>query len=327
MDPRIEESRHDRPMRFEPLRHRFAALVAVAAATLLAAGGLVTSTGSGLAVPDWPLSFGRLFPPMVGGVLFEHGHRLIAAAVGALVCALMIWFRLRERRPWVRRLADAAFAAVVIQGLLGGLTVLMRLPVAVSVAHACLAQAVFCLLVVLSVVTSRHYLEAHEIRPADDQRRAVYPLAAGATALVFVQLLLGAIMRHSGAGLAIPDVPLAFGRLVPSRFTPDIAVHFAHRVGALLIASAVVWIGIRLMRRPHRDLAGPAGLALVLVVVQILLGGTAVLSRLAVLPTTSHLVVGALLLATLLILTLRSARATDGRAGLVAPAARTGETA
>jgi len=126
--------RTDQAIMFEPWRHRFALAVAIAAAALLAAGGLVTSTGSGLAVPDWPLSFGQVFPPMVGGVLYEHGHRMIASAVGLMTMILMFWFRARERRPAVRWLAYAAFFGVVIQGILGGMTVLMRLPIAVSVA-------------------------------------------------------------------------------------------------------------------------------------------------------------------------------------------------
>jgi hypothetical protein len=107
--PRAAAPGPDRAVVFEPWRHRFALAVAVAAAGLLAAGGLVTSTGSGLAVPDWPLSFGQLFPPMVGGVLFEHGHRMVASAVGFMTMILMFWFRAREPRPAVRWLAYAAF--------------------------------------------------------------------------------------------------------------------------------------------------------------------------------------------------------------------------
>ena len=297
---------HNSPDAFDPWRHRFALLVVVSGGLLLAAGGLVTSTGSGLAVPDWPLSFGQLFPPMVGGVLFEHGHRMIATAVGALTLALMIWFRLRERRPAVRLLSYTVFGAVVVQGLLGGLTVLLRLPIAVSVMHACLAQIVFCLLVVLALVTSRRYLETRPGAGGEQDGLHVFTPAATATGLVFAQLVLGAVMRHSGAGLAIPDLPLAFGQLVPPTFTTGIAIHYAHRIGALLVAATVGWLAIRAVRHPRIDLAAPARLALVLVLAQILLGAASVLTRLAVVPTTSHLVVGALLMTTLLVLTLRS---------------------
>ena len=119
--------------------HRFAVATAVATLFLIFAGGLVTSTESGLSVPDWPLSYGRLMPPMVGGVFYEHGHRMVATAVGILTILLAVWLSRREPRAWVRRLGYAALAAVVAQGVLGGLTVLFLLPMAVSVAHACLA--------------------------------------------------------------------------------------------------------------------------------------------------------------------------------------------
>ncbi len=295
----------DRPVVFEPWRHRFALSVAIAAAGLLAAGGLVTSTGSGLAVPDWPLSFGQVFPPMVGGVLFEHGHRMVASAVGLMTLILMFWFRACEPRAAVRRLAYIAFFGVLAQGILGGVTVLMRLPIAVSVAHACLAQVVFCLLVILSLMTSRQFIAAGASRAIAPDRRLAR-LAAAGTGLVLVQLFLGALMRHSGAGLAIPDFPLAFGRLIPPQLNSGIAIHFAHRIGAVLVTTVVIWIGIRAIRHPRSELARPARLAALLVVLQISLGGASVLTRLAVLPTTTHLLVGALLLATLMVLSARA---------------------
>src|SRR5262245_17982079 len=136
---------------FDPSRHRFTVLLAAATVVLLAAGALVTSTGSGLSVPDWPLSFGRVMPPMVGGVLFEHGHRMVAGTVGLLTVVMAFWYARREPRREPRRLAFIALAAVVAQGLLGGLTVLLRLPPAVSVLHACIAQAFFALVVTLAL--------------------------------------------------------------------------------------------------------------------------------------------------------------------------------
>src|SRR6059036_568371 len=123
--------------------HRLAVVTAATTGVLLFVGGLVTSTGSGLAVPDWPLSFGQVFPPMVGGVLFEHGHRLAASAVGCLTLALALCTVLADTRPGVRALGLLALFAVILQGILGGVTVLYRLPVAVSVTHACLAQIFF----------------------------------------------------------------------------------------------------------------------------------------------------------------------------------------
>ena len=303
---------------FDPWRHRYAVVCACATAVLLIAGGLVTSTGSGLAVPDWPLSFGRVFPPMTGGVLFEHGHRLIAALVGLLTTGLAVWFGRSEPRAWVRRLSYLAIGAVVAQGLLGGLTVLLRLPPSVSVLHACLAQGFFCIVVLLAVCTSREYLEAPT--PPGDGPAPWIP-AAVATGLVYAQLILGAVMRHTGAGLAIPDVPLAFGRLVPPLLSFEIAVHFSHRVMAIVVAAAVCVCAAPLLRRrsARADLVRPARLAVGLVVLQIALGATTVMTRLAVLPATAHVVVGALLLATCLVLTVRAARLTARRLPAEAP--------
>src|SRR5438094_3256751 len=188
--------------------HRLAAATAAATFVLLFVGGLVTSTGSGLAVPDWPLSFGQVFPPMVGGVLFEHGHRLVAALVGCLTLVLALWIAVGEPRPMVRAAGRLALFAVVLQGVLGGVTVLYKLPLAVSVAHACLGQMFFCLTVALAVLTGTEWRA-----PLPAASSALPAVAGATTALVFGQLLLGAFVRHMGAGLAIPDFPLAFGRL------------------------------------------------------------------------------------------------------------------
>src|SRR5437762_11708156 len=113
----------------------FTKFVTAATLFLIFAGAMVTSTGSGLAVPAWPLSYGRLMPPMVGGIFYEHGHRMIATSVGILTVILAVALYRREKRAWVRRLGYGAFAAVVLQGVLGGLTVIFLLPTAVSVAH------------------------------------------------------------------------------------------------------------------------------------------------------------------------------------------------
>ena len=297
-------------------RHRFTILVAASTVALLAAGGLVTSTGSGLAVPDWPLSFGRFFPPMVGGVLYEHGHRLVATAVGLLTLILAAWYQWREPHRGLRRLALLALVAVIAQGILGGATVLLRLPVMVSVAHACLAQAFFGLVVALAVLTSPRFASLE--RPAAEETLATARfLGVGVTTVLFGQLVLGAVMRHTGAGLAIPDVPLAFGRIIPPITSAPIALHFAHRIGALLIASGVAALAVTVLRR-HRarsDLVRPALLASILVGVQILLGGITVATRLSVWAATVHLVVGALLMATCLVFTLRACGSAGDAAG------------
>src|SRR6185295_9097080 len=174
--------------------HRFAVATAVATLALIVAGGLVTSTESGLSVPDWPLSYGRLMPPMVGGVFYEHGHRMVATTVGILTIILAAWLSRREPRAWVRRLGYGALAAVVAQGVLGGLTVIFLLPTAVSVAHACLAQTFFCLVVAIAVVTSPRWRDAEKSRPG-----AVTRIGVATVALIFLQLMVGAVMRHTKA--------------------------------------------------------------------------------------------------------------------------------
>ncbi|MGH7895859.1 MAG: COX15/CtaA family protein [Candidatus Binatia bacterium] len=284
-------------------------MTAGATFVLLFIGGLVTSTGSGLAVPDWPLSFGQVFPAMVGGVLFEHGHRLAASTVGALVLTLAVWTVMREPRPGVRLLGTLMLFAVILQGVLGGITVLYKLPLGVSVTHACLAQIFFCLAVTMAVVTGPAW-GAPRTRPVE-LGAPLAALALATTIAVFGQLVLGALVRHMGAGLAIPDFPLAFGRVVPPFETPLIAVHFAHRVGATVVAAMVVTLASTIFRshRAEHGLTRPAAVAVALVATQVMLGASIVWTRRAVLPTTTHVVIGAALLATCLVVTLRAGRA------------------
>ncbi len=291
--------------------HRFASLTAAATLALIYVGALVTSTGSGLAVPDWPLSFGRFFPPMVGGVFYEHGHRMVAATVGLLTIALTLWTRLGEPRSWVRRLAVIALCVVVVQGVLGGATVLLGLPLAVSVTHACLAQAFLCIIVTIAECTGRAW-----VRPPGAGRQVVDRapgrvrlewLSTGFALLVYVQLLIGATMRHMGAGLAIPDFPLAFGGLIPPLASPGIVVHFAHRLGALTLIIAAVWIAGEIARRhpTERQIVGPAAFVVGLVMLQVSLGAVTIWTRRAVVPTSAHVMVGAAILATSVVLALR----------------------
>ncbi|MCA1581786.1 MAG: COX15/CtaA family protein [Acidobacteria bacterium] len=290
--------------------HRFAVFTACATLLLIVAGGLVTSTESGLSVPDWPLSYGRLMPPMVGGIFYEHGHRMIATTVGLLTVLLAIWLARREPRAWVRRLGYAALAAVVAQGVLGGLTVLFLLPTAISVAHACLAQTFFCLVVTLALATSPRWRDG-----GIAEASAVSRIGAAAVAAIFLQLLIGAVMRHDKAGLAIPDFPLAFGRVVPDITSFAVAIHYAHRVWAVVVAGMVIACLVAAVRSRRPGLARTGvGLAL-LVVVQILLGGATVLTRKAVPIATAHVATGALLLATALALTLGARRIPLARAG------------
>ena len=293
--------------------HRYAKLLVAATLLLVAAGGMVTSTGSGLSVPDWPTTYGEnmfTFPlsKMVGGIFYEHGHRLIASAVGMLTIGLVVFLWRVERRAWVRRLGWIALGAVILQGLLGGLTVIFLLPDAISISHAGLAQTFFCLTVTIALVTSRGWLQ--ETAAADDaplrQRLIVM------TSLIYAQILVGATMRHMGAGLAIPDFPLAFGRVLPPVWTVPIAVHFAHRVGALLVTILVLATVTHIWSRhgSRRELVRPSWLLVVAVATQVTLGATVVLSGKHEIVNTLHVAVGSIVLATSLVLTLRAARTT-----------------
>lgn len=297
-------------MTYSAWRHRLGLLTVGATLLLVFMGGLVTSTGSGLAVPDWPLSYGMLMPPMVGGVFFEHGHRMAATAVGFLTLLLAVWTAFDERRAGVVRLAWGALAVVVVQGVLGGLTVLFLLPPAVSVAHACLAQTFFCVAIALAFTLSREWLEA--VRTVDTS--GLRGAALAATGFTWLQLLLGAVMRHIGAGLAIPDFPLALGRIVPPLESVPVAVHFAHRLTALLVLASVLLLLRRSWRTRDPRFLWPATLALALVGAQIALGAVTVLSGRAVLPATLHVVVGAAVLGTCWFATLRALRHLSGSA-------------
>ena len=290
--------------------HRFAVGTACATLFLIVAGGLVTSTESGLSVPDWPLSYGRLMPPMVGGIFYEHGHRMVATAVGLATVVLAIWLARREPRAWVRRLGWAALAAVVAQGVLGGLTVIFLLPTSISVAHACLAQTFFCIVVTLAVVTSPRWRDGRFPGAVSVSRTGAIAVAA-----IFAQLLIGAVMRHDRAGLAIPDFPLALGRLVPPISSFAVGIHFAHRVWALVVAGCVAACLASAVRSRRSGLARTGAVLAGLVLVQIALGAATVLSRKAVPIATAHVATGALLLGTALAFTVGSLRIPLGRPG------------
>ena len=257
----------------------FARLTAGTTFLLLIAGSLVTSTNSGLAVPDWPLSYGTWFPPMIGGILYEHGHRMIAGLVGLLIFAQAIWIGMVEPRRWVRRLAYAALGAVIAQALLGGLTVLLLLPPQISIAHACLGQTVLCLTVCLAVATSPRWIES----PAslEDSRAPSLRTASLLVAvLAGLQLFLGAVIRHTGTGV------------------------WLHALGAITLAVSAGWCGARLVRTS----AWPPALRahgwrlLGLVGLQLLAGLLVLRHRGVVTLRTAHVAIGALVLAQALLL-------------------------
>lgn len=299
--------------------HRYTRLLAVASLLLITAGGLVTSTGSGLAVPDWPNTYGYFmfaFPlsGMVGGIFYEHGHRLIASVVGMLTIGLAIWLARVDPRRWMRRLGWIALAAVVVQGILGGITVLYFLPAPISISHAGLAQLFFTLIVSLAIFTSPgwhdHYRDRAGAADGPDASGAAPILARLAVllpAVIYLQILVGATMRHTGAGLAIPDFPLVFGGLVPPEWTSAIAIHYAHRVGAVLTTALVFATAAHVLYHhgTQAQLARPSMLLCALVVVQVGLGGWTVWSGRQVAINTAHVSVGALLLVTSVVLALR----------------------
>jgi len=277
---------------------------------LLLAGALVTSTESGLAVPDWPLSYGKVMPPMVGGILYEHGHRLVAAAVSTLVgleLGALLFFL--EGRKTVKHLAAAAFGAILLQAVLGGLTVLFLLPPAISSAHAALAEIVFALTAVVALMCSRTWndLTAHPASlPFEEnlssngaKARSAFRWTLLATAAIYVQIVLGAVMRHTGAGLAIPDFPAAFGGLWPSADELQhrgVGLHLAHRVGAVVVL-VLVLAAVRALGRlsaVNPVFAGFAAAWTGLVTIQILLGALSIWSKKAPPLTAAHLAGGAL---------------------------------
>jgi cytochrome c oxidase assembly protein subunit 15 len=247
--------------------HRFALFTACCTAFLIFVGGLVTSTESGLSVPDWPTTYGWnmfAFPvsKWVGGIFYEHSHRLVASFVGFLTLILAFWTWVTEKRKWVRVLAVSALGTVMAQGILGGLTVKFLLPTPISMAHACLAQTFFCLMIALTLFTSPGWKHGLPVaHPATDSVSAISlpALCAMTTAAIYIQLLLGALMRHTDSGLAIRDFPLSFGRIIPPFTTSHIAIHFSHRIGAVIVSSMIVWTFLRvrsvyqkqsLLRRP-----------------------------------------------------------------------------
>jgi cytochrome c oxidase assembly protein subunit 15 len=307
--------------------HRFAVFTACSTFFLIIAGGLVTSTDSGLAVPDWPLSYGQVMPPMVGGIFYEHGHRMVATFVGFLTTVLAIWLWRKEDRKWVRMLGLGSLLAVIVQGVLGGLTVLHLLPASISVSHATLAQTFFCMTILLALVTSPKWRKVKPVELAES--RSTRHLMAAVIAVVFLQLILGAVMRHTYSGLAIPDFPLSYGSLLPPSSESDMAalnrhrlveydlppvtmgqiwIHFAHRVGALLVTVVILAALLHIFRTYKADprMREPALLIGVLLVVQVFLGALTVWSGKSVEGATAHVATGALLLATSVILAARS---------------------
>jgi cytochrome c oxidase assembly protein subunit 15 len=256
------------------------------------------------------------FSKWVGGIFYEHSHRMLASFVGFLTVILTLWTWLGEKRAWMKWLSAAALGAVILQGVLGGITVLFLLPAPISTLHACLAQTFFCLVIALAVFTSPQWKRGLPLIKSHAESIPVPVLCAATTAAVYFQLILGALMRHTNAGLAIPDFPLAFGRIIPPLTSNKVIIHFAHRMGAVIVATMIVWTFIRIARSysDHSLLFRPALVMLALVAIQLTLGALTVWTAKAVFPTTAHVLTGALILGTSFLLTLRAYAMVPGKA-------------
>lgn len=282
------------PIAFHRGLHRFAVVLSGCIFLLIVAGALVTSEDAGLSVPDWPTSFGSIYkiPPMVGGVKFEHTHRMIAEGVGLLtILFCLAAFRI-ERRKWLKNLSLAAIGTVIAQGVLGGLTVLYFLPWYISSAHAALAQTFFCIAVLMALYTGREWTELTPSGIEDDGIPSTRTLALLSIIALYLQLFFGAAFRHSGMSI------------------------LAHLVNAVFTSGILTWTAVRVLSRYGQiaSLRRPAATIIGLLLIQVGVGFSAYLTRVvwgknAVQPlpsmvstTVSHVAIGALLLATSFVL-------------------------
>jgi heme a synthase len=281
-------------LRYNRAHHRFAVFIACATFLLIIAGALVTSNDAGLSVPDWPTSFGSLYkiPHLVGGVKFEHTHRMIAQFVGFLSILLAIWTWRVDPRRWMKYLGLTALGLVIAQGILGGLTVLYYLPPAISSAHAALAQTFFCVVVLIALFTGQDWVEEIPLVEIDRQRPSLFTLVLFSIFVLYVQLVLGAMFRHHGLSW------------------------WPHVLNAATVAIVLSWTSIRALTRYSGldAVRRPAITVLALMIAQLCLGFVAFLTRVAwgrdavqpelpmVVSTVAHVAVGALLLATTAVL-------------------------
>ena len=289
---------------------------------LIWSGGLVTSKGVGLAVPDWPNTFGYnmfLFPvsKWVGGVFFEHTHRLLASTIGFLTIILAIWLWRSEDRRWVRNLGLVALGAVILQGVLGGLRVTM-LKDEIGIFHACLAQAFLALLVIIALVTSDFWPRLPNEDVDLKKFAPIKTMALAITAAIYLQLALGATMRHQHLDLAILDFPTANGAWLPDTRPGTIVrinlwrdahalsdvtafqiwLQMAHRFLAAIIGVAVIAFCLRVCRDAHQiaSLKRLSILWVVFLFLQLMLGAWTIWSNKAADVATAHVAIGATML-------------------------------
>jgi cytochrome c oxidase assembly protein subunit 15 len=311
-----------RDRRYNKWLNWFAWLTCVATLLLICSGGMVTSKNVGLAVPDWPTTFGYnmfLFPvsKWVGGILFEHTHRLMGSAVGFLTIILATWLWLSEDRQWVRNLGVIALAGVILQGVLGGLRVTMMKD-EIGIFHACIAQAFLALLIFIALVTTKFWRSISNAVAHWKKFAPIKTLAIAITIAIYLQLALGATMRHQHRDLAILDFPTANGGWIPDTSAPALAkinvwrdarglsdvtafqiwLQMAHRFVALVIAIAIIAFGLRVWR-DARHLAALKRLSILwfaLVACQIALGAWIIWSNKAADVATAHVALGAVML-------------------------------
>jgi cytochrome c oxidase assembly protein subunit 15 len=311
------------------LLRRYSKNLCVLTLFLIFLGALVKSTESGLSVPDWPTTYGHFmfaYPlnKMSGGIKYEHTHRMLASIIGLLTLILTLWLlRLKSIPRWVKRLGIYAFLTVVAQGVLGGLTVLFFLPMWLSTLHGVLAQTFFLIVIFIAYALS---VERH-LRKEESYNPKVLRLSVLLMGMVYIQLIIGNLMRHAQAGLAIPDFPTMGWSYWPSfdaawlhrinawRFEHNldpvnlnqVMIHLLHRFWALLILLKLLWLNhVAYKECLNRPLILKTLYWLNLaVVLQIMLGISTVLSLKEVYTTTMHVTVGAIVMGLSFLLVLR----------------------
>jgi len=294
----------------KPALAAFAAFASVWVFVLVTLGAFTTSINAGMAFSDWPLSNGSLNPSgwLSHVALFaEHAHRLSATTMGLITILLGIWLWLREERGWLRRLGFWAIGMVVFQGVLGGLRVLldpvhipgfeMTLGQMLRIPHGVIAQVYVCMLIAIAASCSRTWIEG----PVGVTRRS-RRLGRLCVLLLFIQLTIAAVMRHTNAGLAIPSFPwsTAAGGLLPAVWSFKVAIHFAHRAMAAVLAVALVGFAVKLWTDPEAPIGMKTGASFLvgLLALQILLGAAIIRTYRDPGIATGHVLVGAITLAT-----------------------------
>lgn len=315
---------------YNKLLNRFVGVLLFSVVLLIFVGGLVTSTQSGLSVPDWPNSYGYnmfTFPPSmwVGGIFYEHTHRLIASTIGLLTLIYLFLIYKFEKRSWVKKLTLISFFAVCLQGLLGGLTVLFLLPDLISTFHATLAQTFFCLIVTGKIVQSKWWFEVEKLPNKNlELIKKLSKFGVVVFISIYIQLIFGAWMRHTESGLAVPDWPLSYGQVVPTLSQHEIEnynstlqklnirnfadgqikieqiiYHMLHRSWAYFVAAVIVLLFLSIRKSKtilQNKIYKLSSILVGFVFVQFTLGVFTVLTQKSILITTSHVAVGAIIL-------------------------------